>query len=267
MLPRRLVSAEGTAGGFDVPLRLLEGVLGLSGRAIGYLLDDANGSLPEFCIGGIEVDHEVAGDFSTAHHGQRAEQVQDQFCGGAGFQASGAGQNLGSEDRIDDEGRLERRGNFQVWIKADENELGAGLLRGLKGAPNKGSSSAGGDSDDEIASGDAAELERAHSCWRVIFGAFDAAPEGIATAGDDALELIRVRAEGGRAFAGIQNAQSPAGACADVKDASVGAKGANDESNCASDSPSLREQGAWDAMFFGEHQFDGVIEIDLIEPQ
>ena len=63
--------------------------------------DDALGSVDEFGVGGLEVDHEVAVDGSGFDHDAGGEHVEDELGGGAGFEARAAGEDFGAGDRGD----------------------------------------------------------------------------------------------------------------------------------------------------------------------
>src|ERR1700730_2354822 len=60
--------------------------------------DDALGSVDELGVGGLDVDHEVAVDGSGFDHDAGGEHVEDEFGGGAGFEAGAAGEDFGAGD-------------------------------------------------------------------------------------------------------------------------------------------------------------------------
>ncbi len=60
--------------------------------------DDALGSVDKFGVGGLDVDHEVAVDGSGFDHDAGGEHVEDELGGGAGFEASAAGEDFGASD-------------------------------------------------------------------------------------------------------------------------------------------------------------------------
>ena len=78
---------------------------------------------------------------------------------------------------------------------------------------------------------------------RIVFGGFGRAAEGRFAARDDALHHVRRHAEGGRTFRGIQHAQPPAGAGADVEEPSAALEGRDDGIHRARDGGNLALHG------------------------
>ena len=84
-------------------------------------------------------------------------------------------------------------------------------------------------------------------------------------AGDDPLHHFRRRAEGGRAFGGIQHAQPPAGAGADVKQPAAALKSRGNGVDGARNSRDLALHGARHQGVFGiddaQHVFGGQVSM------
>jgi len=81
--------------------------------------------------------------------------------------------------------------------------------------PERGTA-AGGEADNRVAWPHVALGHRLLALRGPVLGAFDRAHQRPHAARDHALHLLGLRAEGGRAFRGIQHAEPPAGAGADV---------------------------------------------------
>ncbi len=129
---------------------------GFAGEAGVRLGDDADGAVAEFGVfHGVDVDHEVAVGFSDLDHGQGGDGVEDEFGGGAGFEAGGAGENFGAggesdEDVGDASGELDVGG-----IGADEEDGGGVAGVGFdEGAVDVGGGAARGDAEEDVFFGD-----------------------------------------------------------------------------------------------------------------
>src|SRR5262245_24349263 len=70
-----------------------------------------------------------------------------------------------------------------------------------------------------------AEADARCSRVPVVLRTFNRLPEGGLAPGNDALNHVRRSPEGGRAFARVEDAQTPARACAHVKDTTSGCEG------------------------------------------
>jgi len=70
---------------------VFESLCGGFTRDAGQVLDDADGAVPQLRIGGMDIDHQVFDDLAELHHGQGGEDIEQEFGGGACFQAGGPG--------------------------------------------------------------------------------------------------------------------------------------------------------------------------------
>jgi len=89
-----------------------------------------------------------------------------------------------------------------------------------------------------------------------ILRAFLAAENRRRAARDDGLHLLGWRVEGWRHFTGIDDAESPAGACADVKEASAFFEPQRDERRGGGDGLALRPQGVFDVALLADEKID-----------
>lgn len=156
-------------GGFDVP-GFAEEMDGAIWGAAGGGGDDAVGAVDELGVGGFEVDHKVAEDGAGADHDGGREHVEDEFGGGAGFQAGGAGEDFGAGDGGD--GEIGDSGHSGVGDAGEGDGEAAEVAGFLQGAENKGGSATGGDADEGIFGGEAGGGEVVGAFLGEVFGVF-----------------------------------------------------------------------------------------------
>ncbi len=164
-----------------------QGEGGVAGE-VGELRDDAGGAVGELGVfGGVDVDHEVAVGFAELDHREGGDHVEDDFGGGAGFEAGGAGEDFGAggdgDVEIGDVGRKLDVGG----IGADEEDgFGETVVGFDEGAVNEGGGAAGGDAQDDIVFGDGLFGDGVFAGEEIVFDIFDGAAESGVTAGDEA---------------------------------------------------------------------------------
>src|SRR5262249_44089964 len=84
-------------------------------------------------------------------------------------------------------------------------------------------------------------------------------------AGDDALDHGRRRHEGGRAFGGVEHAETAAGACADVEKASACSPGGGDAANGVDDAGFGAVYSGGDLAGLGVDDVESVRGGELVE--
>ena len=240
-------------GGADAPGGGGETGAGLLVGAGAQLADETDGAVAELGVGGAEVDHEVAADFAKTDHGAGGEDVEGELGGGAGFEAGGAGDELGAGGEVD----------FDVpgvpgagagGIAGEEDGFcpeGAGAAQC---AEDEGGASAGGDAADDVAGVDAALEDGELAGLGLILGALGGGVEGTDAAGDDALDKVGGGAEGGRDLAGIEDAETAAGACAGVEEAAAGLQGGGDEVDGGDEGGAGLGESARDFLLFKDEE-------------
>jgi len=179
--------------------------------------DDALGAIDEFRVGGLDVDHEVAVDGSGFDHDAGADHVEDELGGGAGFEARAAGDDFGAGERGD--GDVGQGGHGGVGDAGESDGEAAEWIGVLKRAEDVGGSAAGGDADQGILAGEGSGGEIGCALFGGVFGGFAGVAEGGVASGDEALEEGWGNGEGGWALAGVENAETAAGAGSDVEEA------------------------------------------------
>jgi hypothetical protein len=98
----------------------------------------------------------------------------------------------------------------------------------LKGSEDVGGSAAGGYANEGVLSGEACGCEVGCALLGGVFGFFAGFAEGGVAAGDEALHESWGDGEGGRALAGVKDAETAAGAGSDVEEAASVVEAAGD---------------------------------------
>jgi hypothetical protein len=99
-------------------------------------------------------------------------------------------------------------------------------------------------------------VDRRRPLLRAVLGPFLRAEDRLGAAGDDPLHQLRIAAEGWRALAGVEDAESPRGAGADVEEAPAGAEGVLDAADGAGDLFALRGDRVRDSAVLSGHDID-----------
>ena len=141
-------------------------------------------------------------------------------------------------------------------VARDEYRLGAAAAGFGETAPDEGRMAAGGKADDHVVRLDRAGFDGASTGVGIIFGAFDRTPDRLIAAGHDALHEPRRRTEGRRAFAGVEDAETAAGAGAAIEEAAPGGEGADNLVDGPFDVHAFREDLAGEGRVLVEHQAD-----------
>ena len=226
--------------------------------------DDAAGTVDELCVGGLDVDHEVAEGGTGADHDGGRDHVEDELGSGAGLEPGGSGEDLGTGDGCD--GDVGEGGHLGAGDAGERDGEGADLLCVGEGSEDVGGAAAGGDADEGVGGEEAGAEEVARALGGGVFGLFAGAAEGGVSAGDDALDEGGRDGEGGRALAGVEDAEAAAGAGADVEEAAAGEEAGGDGVYDDGDYGELRTDGRGDGGVFvvddGE-QVEGVEGVDL----
>lgn len=251
-------------GHFDVAALAKELPSALGGAAGGGG-DDAVGAVDELGVGGLEVDHEVAEDGAGADHDGGGEHVEDELGGGAGFEARGAGEDLGAGDGGD--GEVGDGGHLRVRNAGEGDGEGADLFGALEGAEDVGSAAAGGDADDRVVcvegGGDGKEI--ADAFFGAVFGVLAREAEGGIAAGDEALHEGGGDGEGGGALAGVEDAEAAAGAGTHIKDAAAAGHALRDAVDGVGDGGELGADGLGDSRVFVVDEAKHVEGGELVE--
>lgn len=229
-------------------------------------MPDAEGAGAEFCVGRIELDHEVADDLAEPDHGKGGHEIEDQLGGGAGFESGGTSQEFRADIGGDDEVWTITARRLEPRIETEEDGFCSVVASLPKSAPDERSASAGGDADHDIMIGDGPEPDCFGAGIRIVLSPFDGFPQGAPASGDDALDLVGVSAKCGRAFAGVKHAEPAAGAGADVEEASAASQGAHDPVNGALEVGAFAQQGGRDESIFVQHEFNGPGQGKIAEP-
>ena len=146
---------------------------------------------------------------TETHHRAGADHIEDELLGGAGLHARRSGEHLGAD--IDHNRQI--GGKFQggIPVANESNGFCAFLLCMLQRGQCVGSTTTGGDSDDNIflagfAAGDVflAQIER-------VFLVFYCRMQRFVAAGDDVLNEFGADAESGRNFGGVERTQATTG--------------------------------------------------------
>jgi len=160
--------------------------------------------------------HQVAVALAQADHRRGGDGVEDQFGGGAGLQASGACEDFRAGfDRDDHVGLREVLG---AGVAGEEDAPRSETPGVVEATSDERGQAAGGDADEDVGRAEPAPLKFGDGFPGVVFGAFDRADERPVAAGDDALDLVGVGAEGRWALGGVEHPEAPAGARADVEE-------------------------------------------------
>src|SRR5438094_8347377 len=128
--------------------------------------------------------------------------------------------------------------DFEEGIEAEQDRGGSAAFRLVQGAPDKWSSAARGDSDDHVARGNAAKLNRPLAGGDVVLCPFHGSPQGRLATGNNPLDQLGRGLKSGRALAGVQHAQTAAGAGPDIKQPATTPEGPYDGTDGLFDSAS-----------------------------
>src|SRR5689334_17287888 len=128
---------------------------------------------------------------------------------------------------------------LQVWIETQKNGLRTAPIRLADRSPDERSPAAGRDAHNHVVAIHAAKPDCPRAGDRVVFGAFDGFPQRALPARDDALDLVRRRPKGRRAFARVEHTEPAAGPGPDVEQPSALLERAHDELHGTLDVPSL----------------------------
>lgn len=247
---------EAEVGRFDDPAGSCEGSYGLVAGAVGELDQHSNRAVAKFDVGGVQIDHEVADDLAGLDHGEGGDHVEDELGGGAGFETGGAGENLWAEIGGEDEvglpvGISELAGRAaDGGVEANQSGVGLAPIGLVESAPDKRGAATGCDANDDVVGGDLPLVDGGGTGLDIVLRALDGAPESLATASDDALDLLARGAEGGWDFAGVEHAEATAGAGSDIDQATALGKGAGDFGGEGGDGALLFGEGGGDLGVF-----------------
>lgn len=213
------------------------------------------------CLG--EVDHEVFVGMTEPHHRGCREHIKDHFLGRTGFEASGTSKDFGAN--VGSNGDLRSVGERGFAIHGDRDAESAATIGEVDGRKDIGRGAAGGETDDGIELVKTQAREFTTSVGLAVLGTFDGLGDGSAATGDETAHELGRNAEGGRALGGVEHAETAAGACADVDEASAllhtgddGVDGPSDGGDCVSD-------GDGDLVVFMAHELDDLARRHVIE--
>ncbi len=247
------------AGGGERGLDLLVGRAGGQGH-------DAAGAGAQLLVGGAHVDHEVPVGLAQADHGDRRDEVEDEFLRGAGLEAGGAGEQFGSDDDLDAVvGRGGERGAGVAGQADGERPAGAG---GLDGADRVRGPAGGGDADDGVVRADVQRGQVLGGQLLGVLGALDGLDHGGGAARDQADDVGRVGVEGGRALAGVQDTHPAGRAGTGVDEAAAAGHALGDRVDGGGDLRQPGGDGGRDGGVLGVHgagDVEGGQPVDLGE--
>ncbi len=162
-------------------------------------------------------------DFARTGEGEGRDEVQDEFRRRAGLEAGGASEYFGAGVRQD---RAVEEGMVAISrIAGDEDGFGSATSGFGEAAPDERRMPAGRDADDDVLGGHRAGSDGADARGFIVLRAFDGTPESATSTGDDALDERGGRAEGWRAFAGVEHAKAAARAGAAINQTAPGGEG------------------------------------------
>ena len=206
------------SGQIDVPSGLLLG-------DAGGLCDDFLRPAAQLLIGLHHVHHQVLVGLAHTHHGGGGDHIQNQLLGGARLQTGGAGEHLGPHHRL--HGHLGGLSDGAARVAGDGGGVTAHLPGVIQRPQHIGGAPAGGNADDQIVFGQAPALQVLTPQLPAVLRALHGLEERVVSPGDEADDHVVADPECGRAFGGVQHAQPPAGARAQVKHPASGLDGGN----------------------------------------
>ena len=173
----------------------------------------ADGTVDQLVVGGGEVHHEVAAHLPQAREERGGDAVERQLGGAARLEPRAAGEDLGAG--VEDV-QVIAVGRARHGHAGDECRGGTALLGDAKGTERVRRGAAGRDADHRVARPDGEPLDLGARAVPFVLAAFARTTERGVASRDDADHLPGIAHERGRALAGIEHAQAPAGARAEV---------------------------------------------------
>jgi hypothetical protein len=216
---------------------------------VGGFFQDSHAALGELFVLQVNIDHQVAIHIPEAGHSAGGEHVQDHLLRRACLHASGPGNDLWAD--FGNNGDVGGLFQLRVPIAGDCHSFRSPRAGVLKGGDCEGSTSAGGDADDNVVLARLSFRDFVSSQFAGVFVGFDGGAQRFRSAGDDELDQLRIGVKGGRAFGGVERGDASAGAGADIDEASAIGERGGDEIDGSGDLRQSALYGRGDLGVFG----------------
>ena len=207
-------------GALQIDLRLRRG-------EAGGVDDEPQGPVPQLLVAGLQIHHQIAVDLAQLDHGAGGEHVEHHLLGGARLHAGGAGDDLRAHQRGD--GHVAQPLQLRPGVGAHPDGDAPPLLCPPESGKHIGGAAAGGDAHHRVVRTHLQTVHQGDAVGLAVLAALHRVAQGHVSAGDVALDHVRVHAEGGHALGGVQHAQPPRGARPQVDEPSAPPEAAVDQ--------------------------------------